>query len=141
MCQFAKRGVPVIYLIENNQYGMTGQVHGEVTGIDYLARRGVAYAEDGMHAEVVTLLIPGLNDGEDEVRDLSRWLVKNAGPDVPLHFSRFQPMYKMTNLSRTPAQTVIRARDLAIRNYGGRFAQTVLEFDAQGNLTSEVADI
>ncbi len=46
-------GVPVIYLIENNQYGMTGQQKGEVTGIDYLARRGVAYSMDGMHAEVV----------------------------------------------------------------------------------------
>ncbi len=68
----------------------------------------------GMHTEVVTLLVPGLNDSEDEVRNLSRWLVKNAGPDVPLHFSRFHPAYKMTNLSRTPAQTVITAREIAV---------------------------
>ena len=53
MAQFRDAGVPVIYLIENNQYGMTGQVRGEVTGIDYLARRGFAFAADGMHAEVV----------------------------------------------------------------------------------------
>ena len=53
MAQFADRGVPVVYLIENNHYGMTGQSCGEVTGIDYLARRGFAYAPDGMHAEVV----------------------------------------------------------------------------------------
>ncbi len=46
-------GLPVIYLIENNQYGMTGQQQGEVTGIDYLARRGAAYAFDNLHAEVV----------------------------------------------------------------------------------------
>jgi len=46
-------GLPVIYLIENNQYGMTGQQLGEVTGIDYLARRGAAYAFDNLHAEVV----------------------------------------------------------------------------------------
>jgi 2-oxoisovalerate dehydrogenase E1 component len=52
MSQF-KRGVPVIYLIENNQFGMSGRAFGEVTGIDYLARRGWAYKTNGMHAEVV----------------------------------------------------------------------------------------
>ena len=46
-------GLPVIYLIENNQYGMTGQQRGEVSGIEYLARRGAAYNHDNMHAEVV----------------------------------------------------------------------------------------
>jgi 2-oxoisovalerate dehydrogenase E1 component len=46
-------GLPVIYLIENNQYGMTGQQQGEVTGIDYLARRGASYSFDNLHAEVV----------------------------------------------------------------------------------------
>jgi 2-oxoisovalerate dehydrogenase E1 component len=46
-------GLPVIYLIENNQYGMTGQQRGEVTGVDFLARRGAAYNHDNMHAEVV----------------------------------------------------------------------------------------
>lgn len=49
-----QRGCPVIYLIENNQYGMTGQQVGEVTGIDYLARRGAAYNLENMHAEVVS---------------------------------------------------------------------------------------
>ncbi|HUU54022.1 MAG TPA: dehydrogenase E1 component subunit alpha/beta [Armatimonadota bacterium] len=46
-------GLPVIYLIENNQYGMTGQQRGEVCGVDYLARRGAAYNDENMHAEVV----------------------------------------------------------------------------------------
>ncbi len=52
MDQF-EAGLPVIYVIENNQYGMTGQQRGEVTGIDYLARRGAAYNEENCHAEVV----------------------------------------------------------------------------------------
>jgi len=52
MSQF-KKGVKVIYLIENNHFGMTGRSRGEVTGIDFLARRGWAYNEVGMHAEVV----------------------------------------------------------------------------------------
>ena len=52
MSQF-KRGVPVIFLIENNQFGMSGRCRGEVTGIDFLARRGWSYKQNGMHAEVV----------------------------------------------------------------------------------------
>jgi 2-oxoisovalerate dehydrogenase E1 component len=48
-----ERGCPVIFVIENNQYGMTGQQRGEVTGMDYLAQRGAGYNEANMHAEVV----------------------------------------------------------------------------------------
>ncbi|MCE5238324.1 dehydrogenase E1 component subunit alpha/beta [bacterium] len=50
--QFAE-GCPVIFLVENNQYGMTGQQKGEVTGIDWLAQRGAGYSRENMHAEVV----------------------------------------------------------------------------------------
>lgn len=50
--QFEK-GCPVIFLVENNQYGMTGQQDKEVTGIDFLAQRAAGYARDNMHAEVV----------------------------------------------------------------------------------------
>ena len=46
-------GLPVVYLIVNNQYGMTGQQRGEVSGLDYLARRGAGFSLDLMHAEVV----------------------------------------------------------------------------------------
>ncbi len=52
------RGVPVIYLVENNQYGMTGQQVGEVTGVDHLARRGAGYDHVSMHAEVVNGMSP-----------------------------------------------------------------------------------
>ncbi|HOJ20557.1 MAG TPA: dehydrogenase E1 component subunit alpha/beta [Armatimonadota bacterium] len=57
-CNFAaqdqfKKGIPLLFVIENNQYGMTGQQAGEVTGVDYLARRGAAYNKEMMHAEVV----------------------------------------------------------------------------------------
>jgi pyruvate formate lyase activating enzyme len=67
-----------------------------------------------MHTELVVLLIPGLNDSDEEIRAMSRWVVQKVGPDVPMHFSRFHPAYKMTNLSRTPARTVVRAREIAV---------------------------
>ncbi len=52
MDQF-KKGCPVIFMIENNQFGMSGRSVGEVTGVDYIARRGFGYKMNGMHAEVV----------------------------------------------------------------------------------------
>jgi pyruvate formate lyase activating enzyme len=68
----------------------------------------------GVHNELVVLVIPGLNDGEDEIRQMSAWVVKTVGPDVPMHFTRFQPNYKMMNLSPTPVKTLERARDVAV---------------------------
>jgi len=77
----------------------------------------------GKHLEVVTLLIPGLNDGEEEVKALSRWVVQTVGPDVPMHFTRFHPAYKMTNLPMTPVRTVRRAREIAVSE-GVHYAYT-----------------
>jgi pyruvate formate lyase activating enzyme len=68
----------------------------------------------GMHLEVVVLLIPGMNDGADEIKKMCGWITTNLGPDVPVHFSRFQPLYQMKNLPETPVETVERARDLAV---------------------------
>jgi len=48
-----KFGVPTIFAVVNNQYGMTGQQRGEVTGIEFLAERGFGYNKDGMHTEIV----------------------------------------------------------------------------------------
>ena len=48
-----ENGCPVVFLVENNQYGMTGQQSGEVTGIDFLAQRAAGFAKNNMHAEVV----------------------------------------------------------------------------------------
>ena len=67
----------------------------------------------GTWLEIVNLLVPGQNDGEDEIRQLARWIKDHLGPDVPLHFSRFQPQHKLANLPPTPVETVIRAREIA----------------------------
>jgi pyruvate formate lyase activating enzyme len=70
--------------------------------------------------EIVVLLVPTLNDGEAEIRSLSRWIAAELGPDVPLHFSRFQPQYRLRNLPPTPSATLERARALA-REEGLRY--------------------
>ncbi|WP_243304937.1 AmmeMemoRadiSam system radical SAM enzyme [Geothrix oryzisoli] len=64
--------------------------------------------------EITTLLIPGQNDSSDELAALSDWIARELGVDVPLHFSAFHPDYKMTDLPRTPAATLTRAREIAL---------------------------
>jgi pyruvate formate lyase activating enzyme len=64
--------------------------------------------------EIVYLLIPTLNDSPDEIRNLCSWIMNEIGPDVPLHFSRFYPMYLMKNLPRTPLSTLEKAYKIAL---------------------------
>jgi pyruvate formate lyase activating enzyme len=63
--------------------------------------------------EIVYLVIPTLNDNLDDIRRMCRWIIKEIGPDVPLHFSRFQPMYLLKNLPPTPIATLERAHAAA----------------------------
>ena len=73
----------------------------------------VRIREEGCWLEIVTLLIPTLNDETAELKKLSQWVAANLGPDVPLHFTRFHPMYRLRNLPRTPVTTLEKARKIA----------------------------
>lgn len=84
--------------------------------------RHVAH-ETGVWLEVTTLLIPGLNDSPAQVSELVRWLADELGPDVPLHLSAFHPAHRVTDRPRTPASTLLRARDQAL-TAGLRFVYT-----------------
>ncbi|MFH0800350.1 MAG: AmmeMemoRadiSam system radical SAM enzyme [Pseudomonadota bacterium] len=70
--------------------------------------------EKGVWLEIVNLLLPGENDSEDDIKNLALWLKDNLGPDVPLHFSRFHPDYKMLNLPPTPVEKLVQARKIAL---------------------------
>lgn len=74
----------------------------------------------GVHLEIVNLVVPTLNDNLEQLRALARWLAKEISPDVPLHFSRFYPQYKLLNLPPTPVERVEQARDIALAE-GVRF--------------------
>jgi pyruvate formate lyase activating enzyme len=69
--------------------------------------------EEGVYLELSNLVVPTLNDTDDLFRDLVRWVVGHVGAETPFHFLRFYPQYRMTHLPPTPAETLIRARDLA----------------------------
>lgn len=79
--------------------------------------------ETDVWLEITTLLIPGHNDSDKEINELTQWVADKLGPDVPLHFSAFHPDYKMMNVPPTPVETLIRAREIAIKN-GLRYAYT-----------------
>jgi pyruvate formate lyase activating enzyme len=65
-------------------------------------------------SEIVYLVVPTLNDGDREFRELSQWMIGNLGPDVPIHFTRYYPQYKMQNIPPTPVKTLERAREIAL---------------------------
>ncbi len=68
----------------------------------------------GVWVEVTNLVIPTLNDGDEEFRKVARWVRENTGSETPLHFTRFFPQYRMKNLPSTPSSTLERARQLAL---------------------------
>jgi pyruvate formate lyase activating enzyme len=70
----------------------------------------------GVWIEITTLLIPGLNDDPAEIRDETRWIRDNLGPDTPLHLSAFHPDYHLTDRPRTPLETLHRSRAIALDN-------------------------
>jgi len=69
--------------------------------------------EEGVFIEITNLIIPTLNDDLTLIRDMCAWIVKTLGPDVPLHFSRFFPRYRLRHLYPTPSATIEAARDVA----------------------------
>jgi pyruvate formate lyase activating enzyme len=84
--------------------------------------------------EITTLLIPGQNDSDTEVDNLTKWVVSRLGPDVPIHFTAFHPDWKMREVAPTPASTLTRARRIAIAN-GIRYAYTGNVHDPVGQST------
>jgi pyruvate formate lyase activating enzyme len=84
--------------------------------------------------EITTLLIPGKNDSDEEISAMSQWIMKELGPDVPLHFSAFHPDYKMPDIPATPASTLIRARNIAIKA-GLRYVYTGNVHHEEGDTT------
>ncbi|MBK9087937.1 MAG: AmmeMemoRadiSam system radical SAM enzyme [Holophagales bacterium] len=71
-------------------------------------------AKTKVWTEIVVLLVPGLNDSEAEVTALARFVRNEVGPETPVHFTRFHPTYRLTNLPPTPVATLERARAIAL---------------------------
>jgi pyruvate formate lyase activating enzyme len=84
--------------------------------------------ELGVWVEVTTLIIPGLNDAEESVRDIARFLV-SVDPAIPWHVTQFYPTYKLTDRPRTPVETLKRAREVGM--------EAGLQYVYEGNIPGE----
>jgi pyruvate formate lyase activating enzyme len=88
--------------------------------------------ETSVWFEITNLMIPGLNDDPMETRRLAEWILRELGPEVPLHFTAFHPDFKLKDRGRTPAATLDRAREIA-REVG-------LHYVYEGNIFSDAAN-
>jgi len=96
--------------------------------LDYIHRHTQVWLE------LTTLLIPGLNDGPDELRALAAWVVEHLGPDVPIHFTAFHPDWKLLDRPPTPPDTLKAARRIAMEA-GARYVYTGNVRDVDGGTT------
>ncbi len=96
--------------------GFTEKYYREMTGGDLQPVLDTlkALKQRNIHTELVTLLVPGKNDDMDKIREMSLWIRDELGAGVPLHFSRFHPMYKLKSLPPTPSATLEKARQTAM---------------------------
>jgi pyruvate formate lyase activating enzyme len=88
----------------------------------------------GVWLEITNLLIPTVNDDADMIHQMCHWLVENGFENTPLHFSRFFPMYKMSNVPVTPLDTLLEAHDIAEQE-GIRFIYTGNVSEIEGENT------
>jgi len=96
--------------------------------LEYLKR------ETQVWFEITNLVIPGLNDSDKEIDEMTHWVVEHLGPEVPLHFTAFHPDSRMLDRPTTPLTTLTRARRIAIDN-GVRYAYTGNVHDEAGGST------
>ncbi|MBL7159377.1 AmmeMemoRadiSam system radical SAM enzyme [Candidatus Microgenomates bacterium] len=95
--------------------GFTEEYYQEIVGgklEPVLESLKIAY-QSGTWLEIINLIVPGKNDSDSEIRAMCQWIKDNLSEDVPLHFLRFHPDYKMKNLPSTPIETLKKAREIA----------------------------
>lgn len=90
--------------------------------------------ETNVWLEITTLLIPGENDSEDEIQQMTQWVAEHLVADVSMHFSVFHPDWKMLDKSSTPPETVKKARQIAFDN-GIHYAYVGNMHDKTGDST------
>ena len=114
----------------------TPEFYRRITGadLDVVLDNLVWLAGTETWVEVTTLLIPGHNDSDAEIRAMADWIVANLGPDVPHHFSAFHPDNRMRDVPPTPPATLHRAREIAVAA-GERHVYTGNVHDKDGDTT------
>jgi pyruvate formate lyase activating enzyme len=105
-----------------------GRLQPVLDTLEYLVK------ETQVWVEITTLLIPGKNDSDEELRAQCKWIMRHLGPDVPLHFTAFHPDWKMTDIGPTPPATLTRAREIG-QLAGLHYVYTGNVHDEEGGTT------
>jgi pyruvate formate lyase activating enzyme len=109
--------------------GMTDDFYKKICGapsVQPVLDTAKRFKNNGIHVEITNLIIPDLNDKEEDIRELCNWVSENLGNDTPLHFSAYHPDYKRPSNERTPLRTLNMAYDIA--------KETGLSFPYVGNI-------
>lgn len=95
--------------------GFTEQWYRRLGGDLEMVKRFIVSAHEKAHVELTTLIVPGENDSEQEIRELSQWIA-GVSPDIPLHLSRFFPRYHAMDKHATERGTMLRLTQIAREN-------------------------
>ena len=106
--------LPLVDAANIDLKGFTPSWYRRLGGDLETVKRSIVLAAERCHVEVTTLLIPGENDSEEEIRELARWLA-SISPEIPLHLSRFFPQYQMVDRLPMPVEQVYRLAEAARR--------------------------
>ena len=104
--------LPLIDAVNIDLKGFTESWYRKLGGDLETVKRSILLAAEHCHVEITTLIVPGENDSEEEMRALSAWLA-SVSPEIPLHVSRFFPRYRMQDRPPTPVRTVYRLAEVA----------------------------
>ena len=124
-----KEILPYIDAMNIDLKAFTDHFYHDLIGGDFqMVKDFITAAASTCHVELTTLIIPGENDSEEEMRKLSVWIAaleNQTGKKIPLHITRFFPAFKLTDRGPTPVSTILRLVEIAKEN---------LEFVFAGNI-------
>ncbi|GAB1477044.1 AmmeMemoRadiSam system radical SAM enzyme [Bacillota bacterium] len=118
--------LPFIHAMNIDLKSFSPKFYKDIGGDLELVKNSIRLAAAECHLEVTNLVIPGENDGPQEMRELARWLA-SVDPQIPLHISRFHPAYKMSDRKATPYETIDKLAEIAGEH---------LQYVYQGNINN-----
>jgi pyruvate formate lyase activating enzyme len=97
--------------------GFTEAFYDELTGgeLSPVLKSLKILKEKDIHLEITNLIIPTKNDNLSGIREMCQWIKKELGPDTPLHFHRFYPLYRLQRIPSTPVSILEKARSIALK--------------------------
>ncbi|MGI5979689.1 MAG: AmmeMemoRadiSam system radical SAM enzyme [Oscillospiraceae bacterium] len=107
--------LPLIDAMNIDLKGFQAEIYRHMGGDLETVKQTIALASQACHVEVTTLIVPDLNDREEDMEREAAYLA-SLDPCIPLHISRFFPRYHMTNRSPTPIKTIFTLRDVAAKH-------------------------